>query len=132
MYKKFITFLISSVFFISCSSKPISSIICPNRDYLNRFQDIPVPNDTCFNLKKSTIVGGPENWFGKVYFSSKLSAELVSMDLRERMPETGWFLISEQVGKEIYLTYERDLSIAVILIDRKRSGSEYTIQVTPK
>ena len=132
MYKKFITLLISSVFFISCSSKPISSIICPNRDYLNQFQDIPVPNDTCFNLKKSTIVGSPENWFGKVYFSSKLSAELVSMDLRERMPDTGWFLIIEKQGKNIYLIYEKDLRTAFILIDRKGSGSEYTIQITPK
>ena len=132
MYKKFITFLISSVFFISCSSKPISSIICPNRDYLNRFQDIPVPNDTCFNLKKSTIVGGPENWFGKVYFSSKLSAELVSMDLRERMPDTGWFLINEMQGRKILLIYEKDLRTAAIIVDRKRSGSEVFIAVAPR
>ena len=40
------------------------------------------------------------------------------------MPDTGWFLIMEQQGNQVFLVYEKDLRTAIISISRKRSGAE--------
>ena len=118
---------------LSSGSETIIGEETPSQeDLLNQFQDIIFPNNTVLNLKESSVKGSGENWFGDLIFDSKLKAEDVFMHFKENMPGTGWFLIIEQQGKKIYLIYEKDLRTAIISIDRKRSGSEVVLSVSPR
>ena len=101
-------------------------------DYKNQFSDIEFPPETDLDLTKSVVVGSDENWFGQIYFDSELDANSVFNYFKENMPNTGWFLISEQQGNIIMLVYEKDLRTATLMISRKRAGSETVLAVAPR
>ena len=48
------------------------------------------------------------------------------------MPDTGWFLIMEQQGNQIFLVYEKDLRTGIISISRKSSGADTILAVAPR
>ena len=87
---------------------------------------------TFLDLTKSVVVGSDENWFGQIYFNSGLDANAVFNYFKEHMPDTGWFLIMEQQGNQIFLVYEKDLRTAIISISRKRSGADTVLAVAPR
>ena len=66
-------------------------------DVLNQFSDVAFPPETYLDLTKSVVVGSDENWFGQIYFNSGLDANSVFSYFKEHMPDTGWFLIMEQL-----------------------------------
>ena len=101
-------------------------------DVLNQFSDVAFPPETYLDLTKSVVVGSDENWFGQIYFNSGLDANSVFSYFKEHMPDTGWFLIMEQQGNQIFLVYEKDLRTAIISISRKRSGAETVLAVAPR
>jgi len=101
-------------------------------DVLNQFSDVAFPPETYLDLTKSVVVGSDENWFGQIYFNSGLDANSVFSYFKEHMPDTGWFLIMEQQGNQIFLVYEKDLRTAIISISRKRSGAETILAVAPR
>ena len=101
-------------------------------DVLNQFSDVAFPPETYLDLTKSVVVGSDENWFGQIYFNSGLDANSVFNYFKEHMPDTGWFLIMEQQGNQIFLVYEKDLRTAIISISRKRSGAETILAVAPR
>ena len=68
----------------------------------------------------------------QIYFYSGLDANSVFNYLKEHMPDTGWFLIMEQQGNQIFLVYEKDLRTAIISISRKRSGADTILAVAPR
>ena len=101
-------------------------------DVLNQFSDVAFPPETYLDLTKSVVVGSDENWFGQIYFNSGLDANSVFNYFKEHMPDTGWFLIMEQQGNQIFLVYEKDLRTAIISISRKRSGADTILAVAPR
>ena len=101
-------------------------------DVLNQFSDVAFPPETYLDLTKSVVVGSDENWFGQIYFNSGLDANSVFSYFKEHMPDTGWFLIMEQQGNQVFLVYEKDLRTAIISISRKRSGAETILAVAPR
>ena len=101
-------------------------------DVLNQFSDVAFPPETFLDLTKSVVVGSDENWFGQIYFNSGLDANAVFNYFKEHMPDTGWFLIMEQQGNQVFLVYEKDLRTAIISISRKRSGAETILAVAPR
>ena len=101
-------------------------------DVLNQFSDVAFPPETYLDLTKSVVVGSDENWFGQIYFNSGLDANSAFSYFKEHMPDTGWFLIMEQQGNQIFLVYEKDLRTAIISISRKRSGAETVLAVAPR
>ena len=138
---------ISLIFLASCSQ--LQSITSPGgatvnnndimideeptqQDVLNQFSDVAFPPETYLDLTKSVVVGSDENWFGQIYFNSGLDANSVFSYFKEHMPDTGWFLIMEQQGNQIFLVYEKDLRTAIISISRKRSGAETILAVAPR
>ena len=101
-------------------------------DVLNQFSDVAFPPETYLDLTTSVVVGSDENWFGQIYFNSGLDANSVFNYFKEHMPDTGWFLIMEQQGNQIFLVYEKDLRTAIISISRKRSGADTILAVAPR
>ena len=117
-------------------SKCVSEVSDANEptqeDVLNQFSDVAFPPETYLDLTKSVVVGSDENWFGQIYFNSGLDANSVFNYFKEHMPDTGWFLIMEQQGNQIFLVYEKDLRTAIISISRKRSGADTILAVAPR
>ena len=101
-------------------------------EILNQFSDVPFPPDTILDLTKSVVVGAEENWFGQIFFNSNRSSNEVFSYFKDHMPDTGWFLIMEQQGNQIFLVYEKDLRVAIVNIARKRAGSEAILAVGPR
>ena len=117
----------------SVTSADVSMDQAPTQeDVLNQFSDVAFPPETYLDLTKSVVVGSDENWFGQIYFNSGLDANSVFNYFKEHMPDTGWFLIMEQQGNQIFLVYEKDLRTAIISISRKRSGAETILAVAPR
>jgi hypothetical protein len=115
------------------NNSDISDDMAPTQeDVLNQFSDVAFPPETYLDLTKSVVVGSDENWFGQIYFNSGLDANAVFNYFKEHMPDTGWFLIMEQQGNQIFLVYEKDLRTAIISISRKRSGAETILAVAPR
>ena len=144
----FRTFFIFIIVFTLASCAEISSLTNPGsstsvsevseaneptqEDVLNQFSDVAFPQETFLDLTKSVVVGSDENWFGQIYFNSGLDANAVFNYFKEHMPDTGWFLIMEQQGNQIFLVYEKDLRTAIISISRKRSGADTILAVAPR
>ena len=144
----FRTFFIFIIVFTLASCAEISSLTNPGsstsvsevseaneptqEDVLNQFSDVAFPPETYLGLTKSVVVGSDENWFGQIYFNSGLDANAVFNYFKEHMPDTGWFLIKEQQGNQIFLVYEKDLRTAIISISRKRSGADTILAVAPR
>ena len=144
----FRTFFIFVIVFTLASCAEISSLTNPGsstsvsevsetneptqEDVLNQFSDVAFSPETYLDLTKSVVVGSDENWFGQIYFNSGLDANAVFNYFKEHMPDTGWFLIMEQQGNQIFLVYEKDLRTAIISISRKRSGADTILAVAPR
>ena len=117
----------------STSASDVSNLNEPTQeDVLNQFSDVAFPPETYLDLTKSVVVGSDENWFGQIYFNSGLDANSVFNYFKEHMPDTGWFLIMEQQGNQIFLVYEKDLRTAIISISGKRSGADTILAVAPR
>ena len=101
-------------------------------DIFNQINDIAFPPNTVIDIPSSLIMGSDENWFGQLFFISELDANEVFAYFKEHMPDTGWFLIMEQQGNQIFLVYEKDLRTAIISISRKRSGADTILAVAPR
>ena len=138
--------VLSTVFLVSCAQlgsivqsgstqneeiNPFANEIT-EEEILNQFSDVPFPPDTILDLTKSVVVGAEENWFGQIFFNSNRSSNEVFSYFKDHMPDTGWFLIMEQQGNQIFLVYEKDLRVAIVNIARKRSGSEAILAVGPR
>ena len=145
----FRSFLVTLIFVFLASCTQLESITNPGgstvsnsdfsedqaptqEDVLNQFSDVAFPPETFLDLTKSVVVGSDENWFGQIYFNSGLDANAVFNYFKEHMPDTGWFLIMEQQGNQVFLVYEKDLRTAIISISRKRSGAETILAVAPR
>ena len=101
-------------------------------DIFNQINDIAFPPNTVIDIPSSLIMGSDENWYGQLFFISELDANEVFAYFKEHMPDTGWFLIMEQQGNQIFLVYEKDLRTAIISISRKRSGADTILAVAPR
>ena len=138
--------VLSTVFLVSCAQlgsmvqsgssqneeiSPFANEIA-EEEILNQFSDVPFPPDTILDLTKSVVVGAEENWFGQIFFNSNRSSNEVFSYFKDQMPDTGWFLIMEQQGNQIFLVYEKDLRVAIVNIARKRAGSEAILAVGPR
>ena len=87
----------------SVTNADVSADQAPTQeDVLNQFSDVAFPPETYLDLTKSVVVGSDENWFGQIYFNSGLDANSVFNYFKEHMPDTGWFLIMEQQGNQIF------------------------------
>jgi len=117
------------------TTEQLNSDITPEvtqEDIFNQINDIAFPPNTVIDIPSSLIMGSDENWFGQLFFISELDANEVFAYFKEHMPDTGWFLIMEQQGNQIFLVYEKDLRTAIISISRKRSGADTILAVAPR
>ncbi|MBO6505241.1 MAG: hypothetical protein JJ850_10020 [Kordiimonadaceae bacterium] len=94
--------------------------------------DIRFPDATVFDEKKSIILGGGVNTYGKILGTVRTDSELVVKFFKDNMPSEGWGLISEFQADDTTLVYDKPSRVAVILIERGNRITKMRITVTPR
>jgi|GEM_PF-1418381 len=94
--------------------------------------DIRLPKGGKVNSKKSILLGGGVNAFGKIYASVKADSDKVSRFFLDKMPEDGWELISEFQSDDTTFVFQKPTRVVVILIERGKRSSDIKIILTPR
>lgn len=95
--------------------------------------DIPIPPGTKINTERSTILGGPDQWYGKMLLVLDRSSTMAYSYYTEQMPAFGWELITAVQGKVATLTYVQGQRAATIEIEpAAMRGSEVMVTMSPR
>ena len=94
--------------------------------------DIRLPKGAGVNAKKSVLLGGGTNSFGKIYSTVKADSDKVARFFLDTMPGDGWELISEFQSDDITFVYQKPTRVVVILIERSKRSTTMRITLTPR
>tara|TARA_B100001175_G_scaffold214420_1_gene182167 strand:+ start:759 stop:1208 length:450 start_codon:yes stop_codon:yes gene_type:complete len=127
--------------FVELKSNNVSDLsikTCEKKNDTYKFpiNDLVIPPKTCFYLNKTIFIGAYENWFGEIYFSSKLDLNSLYNSFKKLMPHKGWILVIEQrmgseEAKEALFIYEKNNRTATITLKEKDNMSEFIVRVSP-
>ncbi|MBL4639106.1 MAG: hypothetical protein JKY57_01115 [Kordiimonadaceae bacterium] len=94
--------------------------------------DVRLPKGTKINNKKSIILGGGTNSYGKIIASVRADSDLVMRFFLDNMPADGWELISEFRADDITLTFQKPTRVVVMLIERGKRSTDLRLTLTPR
>jgi len=94
--------------------------------------DIRLPKGAGVNAKKSVILGGGANSFGKIFSSVRADSDKVARFFLDTMPGDGWELISEFQSDDITFVYQKPTRVVIILIERSKRTTDMRITLTPR
>jgi len=94
--------------------------------------DIRLPKDTRVDAKKSVILGGGTNAFGKIFASVRADSDKVARFFLDTMPGDGWELISEFQSDDATLIYQKPTRVVLILLERGKRTTDMRITLTPR
>jgi hypothetical protein len=94
--------------------------------------DIRLPEKAKVDSKRSVILGGGTNAFGKIFSSVKADSEKVARFFLDTMPGDGWELISEFQSDDITFVFQKPTRVVTILVERGKRASDIRIILTPR
>jgi len=94
--------------------------------------DIRLPKGASVDAKKSVILGGGSNSFGKILSNVKADSDKVARFFLDTMPGDGWELISEFQSDDITFVYQKPTRVVTILIERGKRSTDMRITLTPR
>lgn len=94
--------------------------------------DIRLPKGANVDAKKSVILGGGNNAFGKIFSSVKADSDKVARFFLDTMPGDGWELISEFQSDDITFVFQKPTRVVLILIERSKRTTDMRITLTPR
>ncbi len=97
----------------------------------NQFSDIPIPERSEMDLKRSLIFGNQQWWTGRLVFASPYSSGGLFDFFMSEMPKFGWQEITVVRSKNSVLTFRQGNRVATILISGDNSGAEVEFTVSP-
>lgn len=98
-----------------------------------QFTDIPIPDGAEMDLDRTLLLGGREEWIGRLVLdTSRSSSELFDL-YRVEMPKFGWTEITSVRADVSILTYIRFGRVATVQIKPGRfRGAEVSVTVSPR
>ncbi len=94
--------------------------------------DIRLPKGATVNAKRSVILGGGTNAFGKIFAGVRADSDKVARFFLDTMPGDGWELISEFQSDDITFVFQKPTRVVIILIERSRRSTDMRITLTPR
>ena len=94
--------------------------------------DIRLPQGSSVDAKKSVILGGGSNTFGKIFSSTRADSDKVARFFMDTMPSDGWELISEFQSDDITFVYQKPNRVVLLIIERSKRTTDTTITLTPR
>lgn len=97
----------------------------------NQFSDIPIPERSEMDLKRSLIFGNQQWWTGRLVFSSPYAAGGLFDFFMSEMPKFGWQEVTVIRSKNSVLTFRQGNRVATIQIEGDNTSSEVNFTVSP-
>ena len=94
--------------------------------------DIRLPQGSSVDAKKSVILGGGSNTFGKIFSSTRADSDKVARFFMDTMPSDGGELISEFQSDDITFVYQKPNRVVLLIIERSKRTTDTTITLTPR
>jgi len=94
--------------------------------------DIRLPKGTGVDAKKSVLLGGGTNAFGKIFASVKADSDKVARFFLDTMPSDGWELISEFQSDDVTFVFQKPTRVVLVLIERGKRTTDMRITLTPR
>jgi len=94
--------------------------------------DIRLPAGASVSAKKSVILGGGANAFGRIFSTVKADSDKVARFFLDTMPGDGWELISEFQSDDVTFVFQKPTRVVVIWIGRGKRSSEIQVTLTPR
>jgi len=94
--------------------------------------DIRLPKNAVVNAKKSVILGGGTNAFGKIFSTVKADSDKVARFFLDTMPGDGWELISEFQSDDITFVFQKPTRVVIVFVERGKRSTEMRITLTPR
>ena len=124
----------------ACDSGPrlaaISAPAAAEGDTIAAFQpitDVPIPEGARLDSERSLVLGGQDNWTGRLVFNIDESSADAFARYHQEMPRFGWRLITSVQAESSVLAFSQGERIATIQIEgRTLSGSTVAITMSPR
>ncbi len=95
--------------------------------------DVPIPEGARLDSERSLVLGGEDNWTGRLVFSVGESSADAFARYHQEMPRFGWRLITSVQAESSVLTFSQGARIATIQIEgRTLSGATVAITMSPR
>jgi hypothetical protein len=95
--------------------------------------DVPIPDGARLDSGRSLVLGGQDNWTGRLVFKVGESSADAFARYHQEMPRFGWRLITSVQAESSVLTFSQGERIATIQIEgRTLSGATVAITMSPR
>ena len=95
--------------------------------------DIPIPEGARLDSGRSLVLGGQDNWTGRLVFSVGESSADAFARYHQEMPRFGWRLITSVQAESSVLAFSKGARIATIQIEgRTLSGATVAVTMSPR
>ncbi len=95
--------------------------------------DVPIPDGARLDSERSLVLGGQDNWTGRLVFNVGESPSEAFALYHQEMRRFGWRLITSAQSESSVLAFSQGERIATIRIEgRNLSGTTVTIIMSPR
>ena len=95
--------------------------------------DVPIPDGARLDSGRSLVLGGQDNWTGRLVFSVGESSADAFARYHQEMPRFGWRLITSVQAESSVLAFSQADRVATIQIEgRTLSGATVAITMSPR
>ncbi|MDA0229498.1 MAG: hypothetical protein O3B21_04855 [Proteobacteria bacterium] len=95
--------------------------------------DVPIPDGARLDSERSLVLGGQDNWTGRLVFTIGESSADAFARYHQEMPRFGWRLITSVQAESSVLAFSQGDRVATILIEgRTLSGATVAITMSPR
>jgi len=95
--------------------------------------DVPIPEGARLDSERSLVLGGQDNWTGRLVFNIGESSADAFARYHQEMPRFGWRLITSVQAEASVLAFSQGDRVATIQIEgRTLSGATVTITMSPR
>ena len=95
--------------------------------------DVPIPEGARLDSECSLVLGGQDNWTGRLVFNIGESSAEAFARYHQEMPRFGWRLITSVQAETSVLAFSKGARIATIQIEgRTLSGATVAITMSPR
>lgn len=95
--------------------------------------DVPIPEGARLDTGRSLVLGGEDNWTGRLVFKVSESSADAFARYHQEMPRFGWRLITSVQAESSVLAFSQGERVATIQIEgRTLSGATVAITMSPR
>lgn len=112
----------TATFPASSAAGPTATVSSPGSVVVKRFNGIPMPPNNALDLDRTVVVGGENEWVGRIFFTTPMTVDEVVEFYRREMPRYGWAELAATRSTTSVLSYQADSRIATIQVSAQAAA----------